>query len=219
MRSLSIILGGLFQRLVSLIGAIAMTLVCFLVLPLIQAITEEESNEVIVRAVDTANIPPPPPPPEEEPEEEQEEEPPPPDLAEEAPPLDLSQLEIALEPGFGGGLLAGDFNMKLGGINASTEDVEGLFSMADLDQPPRVIYQPGPVLNAKLRKRGGGTVYVLFIVDKSGRVESPIVQSSPDPVYERPALNAIKKWRFEPGKRQGEPVRFRMRCPITFPKG
>ena len=36
---------------------------------------------------------------------------------------------------------------------------------------------------------------------------------------ERPALAAVKKWKFEPGKKGGEPVRFRMRVPITFPKG
>jgi protein TonB len=45
------------------------------------------------------------------------------------------------------------------------------------------------------------------------------VQQSTDPVFERPALAAVKQWRFEPGKRNGKPVRFRMRVPITFPKG
>jgi len=43
------------------------------------------------------------------------------------------------------------------------------------------------------------------------------VQSSPDPVFERPALTAVKQWKFEPGKRGGQAVRFRMRVPITFP--
>ena len=36
---------------------------------------------------------------------------------------------------------------------------------------------------------------------------------------EKPALAAIKQWKFEPGKRSGQPVRFRMRVPITFPEG
>jgi len=45
------------------------------------------------------------------------------------------------------------------------------------------------------------------------------VQNSTDPIFEGPALAAIKQWKFEPGKRKGEPVRFRMRVPITFPKG
>jgi len=32
------------------------------------------------------------------------------------------------------------------------------------------------------------------------------------------AINCVKSWKFEPGKRNGEPVRFRMMAPITFPK-
>ena len=32
------------------------------------------------------------------------------------------------------------------------------------------------------------------------------------------ALKAVKQWKFEPGKRKGKPVQFRMRVPITFQK-
>ena len=60
---------------------------------------------------------------------------------------------------------------------------------------------------------------LIFIVNERGRVERPIVQKSSNPAFERAALDAIKKWRFEPGKRKGEAVSFRMRVPITFPKG
>lgn len=206
------------QKLMTLLGAIAMTVAFFLVLPIIQAIGQGPEPEYQVFDVESANLPPPPPPPEEEPEPEPEEEPEPPELTEESQPLDLAQLELALDPGFGGSGLSGDFAMKLMPGAASGEEVEELFSMADLDQKPRCIYQPGPDLTPKLRKKGGGTVYVLFIVDERGRVTNPIIQSSPDEIYERAALDAIKKWRFEPGKRKGEPVSFRMRCPITFPK-
>ena len=31
-------------------------------------------------------------------------------------------------------------------------------------------------------------------------------------------LTAIKQWRFEPGKRNGEPVRTRMLQPFTIPR-
>ena len=69
-----------------------------------------------------------------------------------------------------------------------------------------------------MRKKLPGSVSVLFIVDQQGRVENPIVQKSTDPVFEKSALNAVKQWKFEPGKRKGQPVRFRMRVPITFPE-
>ena len=209
----------LVKRLLTVVGAVGSTLVFFLVLPLIQAISQPPRADLVLQTVDTVELPPPPPPPEEELEPEQEDEPPPPELSESAAPLDLSQLELVLNPSFGGGMTAGgDFAMKLNTVMAGGDEVEALFSMADLDQKPRVIYQPGPVVTAKLRKKTPATVYVLFVVDASGRVTQPIIQKSTDRAFERAALNAVKQWRFESGKRNGEAVNFRMRVPITFPK-
>lgn len=201
-------------------GAVGMTLGFFLVLPLMQAITKAPETDLVVQSLDTADIPPPPPPPEEEPEEEPEPEEQPPELAEEQPLLDLSQLELALGPSIGEGWLGGDFALKLDTVVKGNNGggVEELFAVADLDQKPRAVYQPSPVISAPMRKKAPGTVYVLFVVDPDGKVEDPVVQKSTDPVFERAALAAVKQWRFEPGKRKGQSVRFRMRVPITFPK-
>jgi protein TonB len=59
-------------------------------------------------------------------------------------------------------------------------------------------------------------VHIIFIVDKDGRVKSPLVQKSTNPAFDNAALAAIRRWRFEPGKRGGNAVQFRMRAPITF---
>lgn len=214
------VLGAALRLLLSFAGAALATLVVFLVLPLIQAMAKEPEPDLLVFDMETGSIPPPPapPPPEEdEPEPEQEEEPPP-ELVEEAPPLSLEQLELALEPGFGTGLGAGDFALGLRSMADDEAAVDALFSLADLDQEPRVTYQPGPTIGKKLRRRGGATVYVIFVVGRDGRVEEPTAQTSTDPAFERAALEAVARWRFEPGKRNGEPVRFRMRVPITFPE-
>jgi protein TonB len=211
-------------RVLAAAAGLALTFGLFLVLPLLESITSTARTDMIVQGVNTALPPPPPPPPieeEKEEEEPEEEPPPPPKLAEETPPLDLSQLELALNPGTGGGA-GGDFEVRLpvGGASGQGEggDVDQLFSMSDLDQKPRVIYQPSPQTNAALQKLTPGTVTIVFVVDQRGRVENPIVQSSSNPAFETPALAAVKQWKFEPGKRNGEPVRFRMRVPITFPK-
>lgn len=222
MRHLQQISAGrrLGQISASFLGAIGMTLTFFLVLPFIQSISATGPAELIVQSVDTASLPPPPPPPpEEEREPEPEEEQEPPELMETPQPLDLSQLELALSPGFGDGWGSGDFSLRLDTVSSSKEDVDALFALADLDQKPRPLYQPSPVVGAALRKKAPGTVNILFIVDQDGRVQNPIVQSSSDSVFERPALAAVKQWKFEPGKRNGAPVRFRMRVPITFPEG
>jgi protein TonB len=207
------------HRLLVATGAFGLTLAFFLVLPLMETIGQTAEADLIVQSVDTADLPPPPPPIEEEPEQEEQPEEQPPELTEQAEPLDLSQLELALNPGLGDGWLGGDFAVNLGTVaQAASGEVEELFSIADLDQKPRVLYQPSPVLDAKVRKKAPGTVYVLFVVDQRGRVENPIVQQATDPVFEAPALAAVKQWKFEPGKRNGQPVRFRMRVPITFPQ-
>ena len=40
-----------------------------------------------------------------------------------------------------------------------------------------------------------------FTVDERGRVQNPKVEKSTDPAFDKPALDAIKQWRFEPGSR------------------
>jgi periplasmic protein TonB len=199
------------------VGAAVLTLAFFLVLPLIQAIAKAKTADTLLRTMDTAVLPPPPPPPPEPEQDEPDKQEPPPELEPDAPPPDLSQLELALNPGVGGGWTTADFAVKLKSAAGGGADGDNLFSLADLDQKPRAIYQLLPTMTPQMRRKGGGTVYVLFVVDESGRVENPIVHESPDPVYDKPALDAVRKWKFEPGKRNGKPVRFRMRAPITFP--
>jgi protein TonB len=102
-----------FKRLLHgiwvLLGAAAMTLVFFFMLPLMQIINKPPSTDVILRPTDTALPPPPPPLEAPEPEKKPEPEDKPPALVEEAPPLDLSQLELALNPSGDGTGALGDF--------------------------------------------------------------------------------------------------------------
>ena len=215
------IIRGIIHRVLVLIGAVGLTLIFFLVLPLMQTLAKPPTTDLIIQSVDTAQLETPDPPPEIEEEEESEPEEQPPELQENAPPLDLQMLELALNPGgIGEGFMEGDFAVNLKTVVSKNEEsVDALFNISDLDQKPRVIYQPGPALTPAVRKKAPGKVYILFIVDQRGRVVNPIVQKSTDPVFEKPALSAVKQWKFEPGKRNGKPVRFRMRVPITFPKG
>ena len=198
--------------------SLLVTMALFMVLPVLQVITKPPSKDLTIRSVDAVVEPPPPPPPMEEPEEPEPEEEPPPPPAMDAQPLDLSQLELALNPGdgaFGGG----DFAINLDGVAGGGEDVDAIFSLSDLDQKPRVVYQPAPIYPPELARKGmQGTVYVLFIVDKSGRTRDLKVQKSTHPAFNEPAIRAVKQWKFEPGKRKGQPVQFRMRVPITFQK-
>jgi protein TonB len=208
---------ALVHRLLVAVGAVGFTLAFFMVLPLLESISAPAKPDLLVRSADTADVPPPPPL-EEEDKKEPEPEKEPPKLTEESPPLDLSQLEMALNPGFGDGGIAGDFAVKLASIAGGAGADDGLFSVADLDRPPRVLSQANPVVTDQMRRKAPGTVHIIFLVDKHGRVENPIVQRSTDPVFDAAAVQAVKQWKFEPGSRNGQPVRFRMRVPLTFPK-
>lgn len=196
-------------------GALLLSLACFLVLPLLQAISSKAAMDLTLLPMHTAELPPPPVV-EEEPKKEEQKPKEQPKLDEQSEPLDLAQLEMALNAGMGDGALGGDFVIQIQGLGGAGEGIDSLFSLNDLDQKPRAIHQPQPVLTAALRKKMPAKVTVLFIVDQSGRVESPIVQTSSDPAFEAAVLSAIKQWKFEPGKRDGQPVRSRMRQPFQF---
>jgi protein TonB len=209
----------MLQKTAALAGAALCTLGIFLFLPVMQTISSPPPNDLLVRDLDVANLPPPPPPP---PEQEIEEEQPPeraPELVEDAPPLDLTQLELALNPGFGDGSF-GDFGVQLVNQLANgeaDEELDRIFSLADLDQRPRVIFQRMPQYPPELRKqKRQGTVHIIFRVDTRGRVFDPKVEKVTDPAFAEPALEAVKQWKFEPGTRNGEKVPFKMRVPITF---
>ena len=209
---------SLGHGLLVVLAATGLALLCFLVLPMLQAISATPAADTTLTSVDTAALPPPPPMDEKQQEEQKPEDPKPPELSEQAPPLDLSQLELALNPGMGGagGAAGGDFAIKLQAVGGGDGGDDEMFSLADLDQKPRAVFQQQPQLTGALRKKVPATVNVLFTVDEMGRVENPIVQSSSDPLFEAPVLAAIKQWKFEPGKRNGKPVRFRMRQPMAF---
>jgi len=204
--------GSVLRGAAALLLGLAITVALFLFLPIMQSIRDPIPRDLLsVTGIDPFLEPPPPPPPEPEP----------PILAEEAPPLDLAQLELALNPGAGEGLF-GDFAIKLVDQVGKGDDegLDRIFSLGELDQRPRVVFQRTPTYPPDLhRSNRRGTVYIVFTVDTRGRVVDPKVDQSTDPAFEQSALDAVRQWKFEPGTRNGEKVQFRMRVPITFNAG
>ncbi len=206
------------HRVLGAVIAVGVTLLLFLVLPVIQAIAESKDDVIVLEDQTVAALDEPEPPVIEEPEPEPEPEEPPPELEEEIQPLDLAQLELALDPGISAGLLGGDFGVRLDAIGEIAKSASEAGGGIGLDQDPRLIHQVHPSFNPKVRKRLPGTVVAIFIVDEQGRVQNPKILQSSDPVFERPALAALKQWKFEPGRSGGRPVEKPMRIPIKFPE-
>jgi TonB family protein len=67
-------------------------------------------------------------------------------------------------------------------------------------------------------RRLQGTVVVRCVVEADGTVSAATVTRSIDPEYglDLEAINAVKQWRFEPGKRNGQPVRVAALVTVTF---
>jgi TonB family protein len=96
-------------------------------------------------------------------------------------------------PGFGPG--------EGGGVGG------GVFRVGGGVSPPRVIYQVDPEFSEEARKaKYQGTCELMLIVDASGRPTNIRVQSALGMGLDEKAIEAVKKWRFEPGQREGHPV-------------
>ncbi len=59
-------------------------------------------------------------------------------------------------------------------------------------------------------------VWVAFIVDQKGEVTNVRAFFSRYPIFEQPAVDAVRRWKFQPGRHQGHFVKTRMVVPIGF---
>jgi protein TonB len=144
-----------------------------------------------------------------------------------APALEAASL-AAIEAALSGRIGAGDFahavdfssGGRIGGTgrgDALEERIDEAFSLAEIDQRPRAIFQATPIYPAALRsKRLEGVVSVIFIVNATGKVASARAESSSHSAFEKPALDAVRKWKFEPAVKGGARVACNMRVSIRF---
>jgi protein TonB len=139
--------------------------------------------------------------------------PPEPQLAETQQQIPLSaDLDVVVGSG---GALAGFGEVR---SLATTEGIQQeAFDVGELEKRPEPVSQVPPAYPAELRKaKIEGVVTLVFLLTEEGRVESPKVETSTRPEFEKPALDAISKWRFRPGMKDGQAVRTYIRVPIRF---
>ncbi len=199
--------GASYRLPVATIFGVGITAILFGVLPF-SHIVNKPTQTLELRKANAVDLPPPP-----------EDETPPPVTAKE-PQLAETQQQIAisadLEVAAGsGGALAG-----FGEIRALTQAEtaqQDAFDVSELEKRPEAVTQVPPAYPPELRKaRIEGSVTLVFILSEEGRVEEPRVENSTRPEFEKPALDAIKRWRFQPGMKEGKPVRSYIRIPMRF---
>jgi len=173
-------------------------------------------NVLELRTTRAVDLPPPleetsTPPPIEEPKPP--EAPPEPQLAESQQQIPISaDLDVAM--GSGGGLAGFGEVHSLTAVEALKDEA---FDVSDLEKRPQAVSQVAPAYPVELRKaKVEGSVTLVFVLSEDGRVVDPRVENSSRPEFEKPALDAIRKWRFSPGMKDGRAVRTYIRVPMRF---
>jgi len=106
----------------------------------------------------------------------------------------------------------------IGGVADGIGTAHGLINQPkDLDRIPRATAQAAPDYPPAMRQSGEtGSVIVEFDVDPSGRVVRAEAVRCSRREFAAAAVRAVLRWHFEPGKRHGQAVPFRMAVPIEF---
>lgn len=91
------------------------------------------------------------------------------------------------------------------------------FALPELDRIPKAISQPSPVYPKDWIRQGkAGVVMVDYFIDEDGRTRFPRVVGHPDELLGASAVEAVRRWQFEPPSRQGQRVLAQVRQEILF---
>jgi protein TonB len=92
-----------------------------------------------------------------------------------------------------------------------------IFDISQLDQIPVARFQAQAQYPYEMKRQGiDGQVIVQFICDLDGNVRDAYALSSTHREFEAPAVQAVSKWKFKPGRRGGKNVNTRMSVPFVF---
>ncbi len=185
---------------------------------------EEEKKEEFQFVEFTPPPPPPPPPVPDEPDTppEIDEIVEPMEVLEEVAPTDAPTNDLGIDIG---DLAAGDgpggFIMdipKFGRRGKSSGDDEDSMEGAEGSEAPSPTLKTQPIYPSTLLKKGiGGKVLITAVISTSGQVvKANIKGSSGYSELDNSALQAVLKWKFKPGKRNGKEVQATCIIPYTF---
>jgi len=92
-----------------------------------------------------------------------------------------------------------------------------IFDISKLDKRPVPRVQGRPQYPFEMRRAGiSGEVTVDFIVDANGDVQNAYAVKSTQRDFEAAAVQAVSKWKFTPGRKNGRAVATHMQVPIVF---
>jgi TonB family protein len=116
------------------------------------------------------------------------------------------------------------------GGDEEERDAEPYEVVKDADVGPRIVKQTQPRYPTHAFQVGAyGTVLIEFVIDAKGRVRDPKVIPPKGPPradlaraveeLNAAALETVRKWRFKPAQKDGQPVATVARAPVSFKIG
>jgi len=119
---------------------------------------------------------------------------------------------------FSGGHGAGAPASRREGTGETRQEGSGVWPPKDADAVPRYGDNARPVYPPLARLRGYQGLVVLFVeVLVDGRVgQMGIRRSAGHEILDRAALETVRTWRFEPGRKEGQAVTMSVEVPVRF---
>ena len=82
---------------------------------------------------------------------------------------------------------------------------------------PKVLFDPDPEFTEEARKaKYQGTVVLWLIVDPSGHTKNIKIQRGLGMGLDQQAIDAGKQWKFDPAKKDNQPVAVMMSVEVNF---
>jgi periplasmic protein TonB len=117
-------------------------------------------------------------------------------------------------PGMGSGGPGGGIG---GGAGNSYGDSVGAYHAGGNVSAPSVIFKVEPEYSEEARKaKFSGMVMLLVIVDSEGNARDIRVTKSLGMGLDEKATEAVRKWKFRPGRKDGKPVNVRAQIQVDF---
>jgi TonB family protein len=105
--------------------------------------------------------------------------------------------------------------MLNGGKPAQPE--EGVVRLGETKKSPKLITRVNPKYPAEAKKAGiQGVVVLEALVDEHGRVTGVDILKSESSVLNKPAIDAVKQWVYEPYILDGKPTKVRFTVTVRF---
>src|SRR5277367_4715276 len=90
-------------------------------------------------------------------------------------------------------------------------------ALAETKEPPVAVRTVAPEYPDEMQRQGiSGLVTLRCTIDEHGDVTNTVVVKCSAEVFEKPAVDALQKWKFKPAKLDGKAVATQALIPIKF---